>query len=216
MSVVENINPLMIISILTGILSIYCFLSLLVQVKKLEVHASAIRLGQFLFFSVVAMGASLTIFGTVGYHALVLEEPVAKIIVSPTAPQKFNARLVFPDGTQQVFALNGDELLVDAYVLKWKSWANLLGLHTAYRLERVMGSYKSLKGESDKEHTAFAVKNKSGKGVAQWREDFEMLSFLLDVEHDSASFVSAEQKRVYQLFATTDGLLIRPMENEST
>ncbi len=216
MPVVENINPLLIIAAFTGLISLYYLVSLLSQVKRVRVFASIRRLGSFLLFFMITSTISVIVIGTIGYQALVREESVARIVVSPLAEQRFNARLLFPDGSQQVFALKGDELLVDAYVLKWKPWTNILGLHTAYRLERVVGRYRSIEDESSKERTVFAISNKTGEGVAQWREDFKVLSFLLDVEHGSASFVNADEKKSYQLMITTDGLLIRPDEDSST
>jgi len=52
------------------------------------------------------------------------------------------------------------------------------------------------------------------KGIGEWREEFAFLSFLLDVEHGSASFASADTSKSYELAVTTSGLLLRPEETE--
>ncbi|WP_444997285.1 hypothetical protein [Aliikangiella sp. IMCC44359] len=212
MPIVENIDPFIIVAVFAGLLSVYCFLSLLVKIKKLKAFAALQRLTVFLLLAAITSSASLLVVGTQGYQALTKEELVATINVTPTGEQGYHARMSFPDGSQQIFALKGDELMVDAYILKWKPWTNLLGLHTAYRLERVSGRYKELADERSKPRTVFAVNSRAGTGMAKWREDYEMLSFLLDVEHGSASFVNADSADTFNLLVTTNGLMIRPVE----
>jgi len=213
---VENFNPLIVIAAITGLLSIYYFLSVLFRIKKLKMFAALKKLSAFLLFAFVTLTISFFLIGTHGYRALVKEDAIATITVSPTGEQKFHARMDFPDGTHQVFSINGDELMVDAYVLKWKPWVNILGLHTAYRLDRIRGRFQDIDEERNQPQSIYAINAKSGKGIAQWREDYQFLSLLLDVEHGSASFVSANQKKKFQLAVTTNGLLIRPVEGQNT
>ena len=215
MPIIENVNPMTVIAALAGLLSIYYFLSLLVRIKKLKMFSALQRLTAFLFFAAISLTISVVVIGTEGYLALVKEEAVATITVSPTGKQSFHARMDFVDGTHQVFALSGDELMIDAYVLKWKPWVNLLGLHTAYRLDRIRGRYADIDDEKSLPQTIYAINVKSSRGLAQWREDFQILSLLLDVEHGSASFASVERDKQYQLMITTNGLLIRPKKPAS-
>lgn len=211
MPVVENLSPMLVIAVLTGLLSVYYLLALLTRIKRLKLLSALRRLTALAVFASITGMLSLLMVGTQGYHALTKEVPAATIKVSPTGEQSFHATMKFADGSQQSFSLKGDELLVDAYVLKWKPWTNILGLHTAYRLDRVSGRYKVIDDETRKQRSVFAINNSGGKGLAQWREDFSALSFLLDVEHGSASFVDAEDSKEFQLMVTTDGLLLRPL-----
>ena len=71
----------------------------------------------------------------------------AKISVTPSGPQRFDARVKFPDGREAAYVIAGDELYVDAHILKWKPVGNLLGLHTAYELDRIAGRYRSVEQE---------------------------------------------------------------------
>ena len=48
-----------------------------------------------------------------------------------------------PQGQTRKFTVHGDEWRIDARVLKWKPWANVLGLDTQYRLDRLSGRYES-------------------------------------------------------------------------
>jgi len=150
MPVVEHLNPMLAAAAITGLLSIYYLFSLLFKLKRLRLISAVSRLFSLLVFSVVTAALSIIILGTEGYKALTKEEKVARVVISPVSEQEFHARLIFLDGSEQVFSLSGDEFVIDAYVLKWKSWTNLLGLHTAYRLDRIAGRYQSLTDEKDK------------------------------------------------------------------
>ncbi|MGW8283422.1 MAG: hypothetical protein ACWGON_09000, partial [Gemmatimonadota bacterium] len=66
--------------------------------------------------------------GMRGYSALTREETAAWIRTVPVGEQQFVAHFRLPDGRTEVFELEGDELYVDAHILKWKSIANLFGL----------------------------------------------------------------------------------------
>lgn len=214
MPMFDNFNPMIIVAALTGLLSIYYLLSVVFRIKKLKVFGAVKRLMGFFVFGFVTLSITFILVGTQGYNALTKEELVAKIKVTPTGEQSFHARMEFTDGNSQVFSLKGDELMIDAYVLKWKPWANVLGLHTAYRLDRIRGRYINLQDEKNQPATVFAINAKSSAGVAEWRQEYSVLSVLLDVEHGSASFVNANELTEYQLAVTTNGLLIRPAVEE--
>ncbi|WP_196140938.1 hypothetical protein [Aliikangiella sp. G2MR2-5] len=214
MSVVEHLNPMLAAVFITGALTIYNLISLILKVRKLKLVSAFSRLFSLFVFTTVTGALSIILLGTQGYNALTREEKVARVIVTPVGQQSFHARLRFNDGTEQVFSLSGDELLIDAHILKWKSWTNILGLHTGYRLDRIAGRYRAINDEKSKERSVFAIQNTDGKGIAQWREDFSMLSALLDVEHGSASFVAADKQTEYSLMVTTDGLLLRPLTQD--
>ncbi|MGX5174848.1 hypothetical protein ACUR5C_12570 [Aliikangiella sp. IMCC44653] len=215
MPVVENVNPLLIIAALTGLLSFYYLLTLIIRVRKIKILSACKQTCGFVFFAAITGAISLLIIGTQGYAALTKEEQVAVITVTPTEHQNYHARIELNNGREQVFALKGDELVIEAYILKWKPWTNILGLHTAYRLERVSGRYQKIDEEQNKQRTVFAIDNLAGKGIAEWRESFNELSFLLDVEHGSASFISVDKPKKFQVMVTTSGLLIRPLETET-
>ena len=78
-------------------------------------------------------------------------------------PQHFRATLTqVPSGEMQMFVLAGDEWQLDARVLKWKGWANLLGLDAQYRLERVSGRYRDIEQERTDERTVYALSENPG------------------------------------------------------
>jgi hypothetical protein len=148
--------------------------------------------------------------GTLGYHALTKEEVAAWVRVEPAGPERFTAKFRFPDGRTATYLLAGNELYVDAHILKWKPIANLLGLHTQYELDRVAGRYRRLEDEQARVRTVYPLGRTKPVDVFDLRQEFPALSPLLDVEYGSASFVPADRSTEWELRVSTSGLLFRP------
>jgi hypothetical protein len=156
-----------------------------------------------------ALAATLGV-STLGYQALTRETVAARVAVTPTGPQSFAAHFSFPDGRTADYALQGDQIYVDAHVLKWKPIANLIGLHTAYELDRVAGRYAELEKERSGPHTVHSLGTDKPLDVFDLRTRYGMLRPLLDVEYGSATFAPADQRMEYEVRVSTTGLLIRP------
>lgn len=144
-----------------------------------------------------------------GYRALTREEVALRVTTRPTGPQTFEARLRFPDGRQQRHVLGGDEFYVDARILKWHPWANLLGLHTTYELDRIAGRYADLDDERDKPRTLYALGADRPVDAFELRRRFEWLAPLVDAEYGSATFTAADRPAEYEVLVSTTGLLVR-------
>jgi hypothetical protein len=211
MDFVQHINIALIVAIICGLLALYYLLEFIFKLKAGKLIASTTRLFLALLFSCVCFVIAMVTIGTQGYKSLTKEEMIAIVKVIPRGQRNFDVRLIFNNGQQQVLSLKGDQFLIDAYILKWQPWANILGLHTAYRLERASGRYLDIEQEKAATRTVFAIKNTQSAGIAEWRKQYKILSLLLDVENGSASFIDVDQAASYQLFVTTNGLLIRPL-----
>ena len=89
-----------------------------------------------------------------GMRALTNEETAARIKVVPTGPQRYDATLTFPDGRVETYDLAGDDIYIDGHIVKWTPLANMLGLHTSYRLDRIAGRYRALEQENTARRTS--------------------------------------------------------------
>ena len=147
--------------------------------------------------------------GLQGYRALTREVVAARVTVRPTGPRRFSAAFEFPDGKTATYALAGDEIYVDAHVLKWKPVANLIGLHTAYELDRVGGRYRSLDEERREPRTLHSLGREQLVDLYGLRTRYAFLSPLIDVEHGSASFVPVKEAAELEVKVSTTGLIIR-------
>jgi hypothetical protein len=144
-----------------------------------------------------------------GYHALTREETAATVRIVPAGPQKFLAIITCADGKEQRHVLNGDQFYIDAQVLKWKPLASMLGLHTAYELDRIAGRYLLLEDELNKPRTLHSLKGAKVLDLFTLRQRYAVLAPLVDAEYGSATFTGAAEG-VYEVKVSTTGLLVRP------
>lgn len=160
----------------------------------------------------VALAAlcALMAVGTQGYRALTREEPAARVDVVPTGPQSFRATVTLPERDSSLsFEVAGDQVYVDAHILKWKSVANLLGLHTLYELDRMGGRYVALDEERSGERTLHALSVEKPVDLFTLRRAFPVFAPLVDAEYGSATFVPADDTASYEILVSTTGLLAR-------
>jgi hypothetical protein len=148
--------------------------------------------------------------GIQGYRALTNEDLAARVTVQPSGPQRFIATFRFPDGRVASYTIAGDEIYVDAHILKWKPIANLVGLHTAYELDRVGGRYKDIGQERAAPRTLYPLALEKPVDLFGLRLRYAFLAPLLDAEYGSAAFVPVTEPAEIELRTSTTGLLIRP------
>lgn len=146
-----------------------------------------------------------------GYQALTQEQVAATITIEKTAGQTFTAQLRFPDNKQQSFNLSGDEVAIDAHILKWHPWANLLGLHTAYQFDRIYGRYTSIEDEQNKTRTVYTLAQPNPLNFFELGQRLKIKT-LLDTEYGSSTFLAVQDKTIYEIRVSASGLLIRQVE----
>jgi len=171
----------------------------------IETLAGLLLLTSGLLFG--AVGAGLQ-----GYRALTREESAARVVVRPTSPKRFTATVHVPGRDPVTFEIAGDQFYVDAHVLKWKPVANMLGLHTAYELDRVAGRYRELEDERSAARTVYSLAPARDVDLVSLRRRYAFLSPLLDVEYGSGAFVPVTGPAELDVRVSTTGLLIRQVE----
>jgi hypothetical protein len=139
--------------------------------------------------------------GIQGYRALTREDVAAHVLVR----QAFR----FPDGREATFDLAGDEIYIDAHILKWKPLVNVLGLHTVYDLDRVAGRYHAIGEERSAVRTVHSLGPERLVDLFGLRQRYAFLAPLLDAQYGSATFVPVTRPAAFELRVSTTGLLIR-------
>jgi len=162
-----------------------------------------------LLISLGVLEGTITV-GIQGYRSLAREELAARIAVRPTGPKRFTATLRFPDGREAGYTLSGDEIYVDARILKWHALANLLGLNTTYELDRVGGRFRAIEQERSASRTLYALGREKPLDVFELRRRYTFLAPFLDAEYGSATFVPVSEPAELELRVSTTGLLLRP------
>lgn len=149
--------------------------------------------------------------GIRGYHALTHEEIAAQITVTPVSPQHFSANIRFPDGRTEIFTIAGDEIYIDADILKWQPIANMIGLHTAYELDRIGGRYREIEQEKNSERSIYSLKTEKPINLHDLRIKHALLSILFDAKYGSATYLPVTQTAQLELHVSTTGLILREM-----
>jgi len=162
-----------------------------------------------LLLALAALAATITI-GVHGYRALTLEVLAASVKTEPVGPQRFRATIVLPDRRLAMYELARDAFYIDAHILKWPPAANLLGLHTAYELDRVGGRYNAIGDERTKPHTMYTLARARRLDLFSLVRRFPLFRPLVDAEYGSAAFVAATRPVEYEVRVSTTGLLMRP------
>ena len=165
-------------------------------------------LAGLLLISIGGLAGTLAV-GIQGYQALTHEEVAARLFVQPQGRQYFTTTVRFPDGHETAFDVAGDEIYIDAHILKWKPIMNLLGLHTAYELDRLAGRYHDIDQERTALRTIYAIGQEKPVDLFRLRRRYEFLTALLDAEYGSATFVPVTHPAEFELRVSTTGLLIR-------
>lgn len=159
-----------------------------------------------LLLAVLGWGVVL---GTRGYRALTREVVAASITTRSTGPRSFRAVVERPGSRPDTFRIAGDQLYVDAHVLRWQPWVNVLGVHTGYRLTRIGGRYRSLEAERDAERTVYGLSEPPPLDLLERLDRLPVVGRVVDATYGSGSFVPADDGGSYQVRVTTSGLLIR-------
>jgi hypothetical protein len=200
------------LAIASGVLSFLFFMVTFRAMRKKKVISSTIRLlCAMLCLSLTALFGTITI-AVQGYRALTHEEIAAVVKTEPLGGKSFMAHFKFPDGREASYKLAGDALYIDAHILKWKPVANILGLHTAYELDRVAGRYADIKDELTSSRTVFLISHAKALNMFNLRQRYFFLSPLLDAEYGSAAFIRLEKSANFEIRVSTTGLLIREIE----
>jgi hypothetical protein len=158
---------------------------------------------------VAGLLAGTVFLGMQGYRALTREELAAFLYVQPAGPQRFTATVRFVDGKEAKYDLAGDEIYVDARILKWKPMANVVGLHTAYELDRIAGRYRAIDDERTKPRTVHELGRTKAVDLFGMRRRFGFLGEVFDAEYGSGTFVPVSRPAELELRVSTTGLLIR-------
>lgn len=199
----------LVVAIVAGLLAAAFLVAAIRALRRRRVAASALDGLLAVLLLLCALVLGMIIVATQGYRALTREELAASVEVRPTDARRFEAIVIRPDGRRDTFDLAGDQVYVDAHILKWKPIANLLGLHTAYELDRIGGRYDDIASELVAERTVHSLKVDKPLDMFALARSVALLEPLLDAEYGSATFQRAGRPARHDVYVSTTGLLIR-------
>ncbi|MEP6885546.1 MAG: hypothetical protein ABJC66_12435 [Gammaproteobacteria bacterium] len=169
-------------------------------------HGAAALIFVLLSFCAVMLAANLRT-----YQRLSFEQPAGELQLTRTADREFNAVLTYPSGEHAAFALRGDEWQVDARVLKWHAFANLVGFDTAYRLERISGRYSRIEDERAQPRTVYSLNPPQRFDPWELLHRYHSWIPWMDALYGSATFLPMADGALYEIKVSQSGLIARPL-----
>jgi hypothetical protein len=144
------------------------------------------------------------------YHRLTAEQEVADLHFRAISPQRYEARLSYPGGETVLLELLGDQWQLDARILKWRGYGQLLGLDTAYRLERLSGRYERAEQERLGARSVYRLSQDPGLdlwALAQRTGDWLPV---VDTLYGGGAYMPMAHEARYRVTVTASGLVARP------
>ncbi|MEX2273302.1 MAG: hypothetical protein WD690_17660 [Vicinamibacterales bacterium] len=207
------VSPLVVAAVVLAVPGALLMLAGLMALRRRRPFRFVLR--TLLGLLLLAVGGLLAAIGVGlnGYRALTREEVAARVIIQPlNEPRRFSATFHIAGRPEAIhYELAGDALYVDAHILKWKPAVNMLGLHTAYELDRVAGRYDDIERERAAVRTVYSLAPERLIDLFGLRQRYAFLSPLLDAEYGSGTFVRVTEPAELEVLVSTSGLLVRPV-----
>ncbi len=143
------------------------------------------------------------------YHRLTYERLLADVHIKSVGAQRYQLTLTLPQKKPEQFDIRGDDWQIDARVLKWHSYANLLGLDLLYQFERLSGRFRDISQENSAQRSVYSLNVEYPIDIWQLARRYPAWLPFVDAVYGSAAYVPLNNNAHYQVFATQSGLIIR-------
>ena len=197
--------------VVLGLTAVLFFIAAVRRLRRRQVGGGLLRGLTALTLALIAGAAVLVAANLRTYQRLSAEHPAGELQLARIGDHQFNGVFTFPSGERADFALRGDEWQIDARVLKWQAFTNLLGFDAAYRLDRISGRYTSIEEERTLPRTVYAL-NPPDR-VDLWALVHRYNSWLpgIDALYGSATYVPMADGALYEVKVSQSGLVARPL-----
>ena len=146
------------------------------------------------------------------YDRLTHEQAIALLTFQQIEEQQFQVEMTYENSAEkESYLLHGDEWQMDARIIKWHGWAQLLGLNAQYRLERISGRYSDIDEELKKQRSVYALSDKDEIDYWALIKNYEKWLPWVDAYYGSATYLPMENNATYSVFLTQSGLIARPI-----
>jgi hypothetical protein len=202
-----------------GLVGILLFLSLillilafkrLLQGKLLTASIQSLSGLTLCLSGLLFLSAALNL---VSYHRLTYEQPIAELKFKQLKTQLFEAEISYPDqSNNELFLIRGDEWQIDARLIKWHGWAQILGFNTQFRLERISGRYSDIEEELEKPRTVYALGPRDKIDYWKLIRKYKKWLIGIDAYYGSATYLPMINNASYSVLLTPSGLIARPLD----
>lgn len=213
-------NPVAYICITLAVIFVVYVLLTLNRIKRHKFVGSALFGLQAIVIFLLLTTALLVFSNLNTYQRLTYETEIAEVLIRKLERQKFQLVLI-PARQHEVeaepdyYSLYGDEWQLDTRIIKWKGWANVIGLDSYYQLDRLSGRFANIEQANTTPSTAHQLDGEQ-KGLNIWKLKQLMESKLpfVDAYYGQSVFVPMKDGAKYSVAISQSGLIVRPV-NES-
>ena len=197
--------------ILCALVGILCLFGAVRRIRRRRVLGGVLIGATALILILLSAVASLIAGSLLTYQRLSFEQPAGELQLTRTGDREFNALLTYPSGARANFGLHGDEWQIDAQVLKWHAFANLVGFDAVYRLERIGGRYTRVEDERSQPRSVYSLN--PPQLIDPWDLVHRYHSWVpwMDALYGSATFLPMADGALYEIKVTQSGLVARPL-----
>ena len=194
-----------------ALIALLFFIASIRRLRRRRVMGGMAHGAAALIFLLAAVCAVLIGTNLRSYQRLSYEQPAGELQLSRVGDRQFDAVLSYPDGERASFPVRGDEWQIDARVLKWHAFANLVGFDAAYRLERISGRYSHVEDERTQPRTVYEL-HPPGR-IDPWELIHRYRSWIpwMDALYGSATFLPMADGALYEIKVSQSGLVARPL-----
>jgi hypothetical protein len=210
-------NPIAYICVTLAVIFVVYLVLTLNRIKNRKVIGSALFGLQgavvFLMFFIV-----LLVFSNLNtYQRLTYENEIVEVLIRKLARQKFQLVMISAqqhdmESEPEYYSLYGDEWQLDTRIIKWKGWANIIGLDSYYQLDRLSGRFANIEQANTTVSTAHQLGGEQ-KGLNIWKLKTILKSKLpfLDAYYGQSVFVPMQDGAKYSVVISQSGLIVRPV-----
>lgn len=211
-------NGLLIIAALFALLLTLAAWRFVHQLKRRKVVSGLLWSGQTVLFFCLFLVILLMYSNLHSYQRLTQESLVADVYLRKLGVQKFQVSLSFSerDEDQHYYVIQGDQWQLDARILKWKSWANLIGMDSYYQLERLSGRYHDIEQASRQPASVIDLRQ-AARGLDIWKLKRllrEKLWFV-DTLFGQGVYMPMIDGAHFKVTLGQSGLIVRPVNQQA-
>jgi hypothetical protein len=197
--------------ILFALVGILCLFAAVRRIRRRRVFGGVLIGATALVLILLSAVAALIAANLLTYQRLSFEQPAGELQLARTGDREFNAVLTYPSGEHANFALRGDEWQIDARVLKWHAFANLVGFDSAYRLDRIGGRYTTLEDERGQPRSVYSLNQPQRIDLWDLVHRYHSWVPWMDALYGSATFLPMADGALYEIKVSQSGLVARPL-----
>lgn len=200
-----NIYPLLFISIFLFLLFLLLLVYAFLEFKKLKI-VKGILISLSSFISLMLAFMFLLFFQSLKtYQVLTREDLVAKIYVREIAKDTMMVTLEYTEkpSEKSFYVIIGENWEIQGVVVKWKTYLEFLGIHTAYKITRLKGRYSSIENVSP---TSYQLAEEDF--LTRFIMKYGQKIFFVDAVFGQGIFQYPDNKPFY-LYVTEDGFILR-------